>query len=93
MCLPGRGTREWQVIECDSGGLVIVGGASNDVTDFMDKRDPVIQSVGEGSRVQVGAAQMVAMLGVSVVGTIGGVGGVQNPTGKDLQLNLSKTLA
>src|ERR1700758_4864310 len=79
--LPGRATLEWQVIECDAGRPVIVSRVGNDIADFVDKSYPVIEFVGEGSRIQVGAAQVVAMLGIRVIGTIGGVRGVKYPAG------------
>ena len=79
--LPGRAAREWQILECDAGRLVIVSCVGNDIADLVDKGYPVIEFVGEGSRIQVGAAQVVAMLGIRVIGTIGGVGGVKYPPG------------
>src|ERR1700687_4425315 len=69
--LPGRATREWQVIKCDAGRPVIVSRVGNDIAGFVDKSYPVIEFVGERNRIQVGAAQVVAMLGIRVIGTIG----------------------
>ena len=69
--LPGRATREWQVIECDAGRPVIVSRVGNDIAGFLDKSYPVIEFVGERNRIQVGAAHVVAMLGILFIGTIG----------------------
>src|ERR1700723_229600 len=80
--LINRPTGKGQSVSYDhAAGLVVVGGEGGDVADLMSKRHPLVQPVDKVHCVEVRAPQVVSVLCVGILGAIGAVHYVQQPSG------------
>src|ERR1019366_1593926 len=70
-------TRKEQVVWFEASGRLVIGGVGDNVTTLVHKRDPLVQTVGQRSGVEVGAPKVIAVLRVRVFGTVGAILHVQ----------------
>ena len=59
---------------------MVVGCERDDVAGFVHKRHPLIEAIGERGSVEVSASQVIAVLGVGVVGSVGAPLQVEYPS-------------
>src|ERR1035437_10169248 len=74
-------TCEEERVSREGAARLVIGGERYDVTAFVHKRGPLVEPVSERSAVQVGAAQVITLLGVGVFGAVGAIPQAQNPSG------------